>query len=369
MRFPTSNRATAAPFRISPPTPTASIQRELARGMVLEVRYIGNKATNVWHYQNYNETNILESGFLPQFVQAQRNLQINQSSGRGTTFENLGLTGQAPVPIFEAAFGANGSNARLATNQGFGNATFIQNLQQGAAGALANALANTATPTYYCRLVGGNFAPCRTLGFTVPTAYPINLFRPNPFATNINMQVSDVNTNYNGLQLELRKALSHGLQFQASHVWSHTLGGISNLDNQTSTDQWQTVRNGRLDYGPTPFDRRHNFTAFWTWDLPLENGRRWINTSNPILNRLVGGWTLGGVHRISSGAPGQLTSGRNSFNQFADSGVLFGSGLTAGQLLQRLDTVKSAYIASCQCFRSDVARLVGKGRSESARLG
>ena len=71
------------------------IQRELPGKTVLEVRYLGNKSTHMWHYQNLNEVNIFENGFLPQFVQAQNNLTINQASGKGNTFVNNGLPGQA----------------------------------------------------------------------------------------------------------------------------------------------------------------------------------------------------------------------------------------------------------------------------------
>jgi hypothetical protein len=316
---------------------------------------VGNKSTNVWHTQNWNETNILENGFLDQFILAQRNLQINQAAGV-TSFQNLGRPGQSGIPIFETAFGANGSQGALTGAQGFTNATYIQNLQQGSAGTLANTLANTNNNQLYCRLVGANFAPCAAAGFTQATPYPMNFFRPNPFANNLTRVTSDVNLNYNGLQIELRKARSHGVTFQFSYVWSHTLGGFSNESSQDGTDQWQTLRNGRLDYGPTPFDRRHNFTTFWTWDVPVGKGRR-LNVSNPILHRALGGWTIGGIHRFISGSPSQLTGGRNTFNQFADGGVVFGNGLTAQKLMDRLGKRTTEYIASCQCFMADVANI------------
>jgi hypothetical protein len=333
------------------------IQRELVPGLILEARYVGNKSTHVWHYQNVQETNILENGFLAEFQRAQQNLAINQANGRGNNFQNNGLAGQSPLPIFEAAFGANGRNAALAAGSGFASSGFITNLQQGAAGSLANSLALTSSPTYYCRLVGANFAPCAALGYTDTRPYPINFFRPNPFANNLFYQDSNVNTNYHGLQLELRRAWSKGLMFTAGYTWSHALGGISNLDNQTSQDQWQTQRNGRLDYGPLPFDRRHTFFSYWTYDLPIGKNR-WINTPNSVLDRIVGGWTLGGIERISTGTPVLLTGGRNTFNQFADGGVVFGNGLTPETLRQRLDTIVSDYTPSCQCFKANVADII-----------
>lgn len=61
------------------------IQREVSGRAVVEVRYLGNKFTHMWHYQNLNEVNIFESGFLPQFLQAQQNLSVNQANGKGNT--------------------------------------------------------------------------------------------------------------------------------------------------------------------------------------------------------------------------------------------------------------------------------------------
>src|SRR5262249_41355881 len=159
---------------------------------------------------------------------------------------------------FDTAFGANGSNAALPAAQGYGNAAFITNLQQGAVGTLAGSLATTASSTYYCRLVGSNFAPCVAQGFTAPTAYPMNIFRANPFANTVNYQDDNANSNYNGLQVELRKSNTHGLFLDFSYSWSHTLGTVNNSNDQTATTTWATLRDGHLSYGPTPFDHRHS---------------------------------------------------------------------------------------------------------------
>src|SRR5262249_7135275 len=156
------------------------IQRQLTNNITLEVRYVGNKATHMWHRQNMQEVNIFENGFLNEFIQAKKNLDINIASGKGNTFANNNLAGQAPLPIFQAAFGTlNGTQPAVTSSQGFGNATFIQNLNQGVAGTLAQTLATT--PTYFCRLVGNKVNSCATAQtpFTVPGLFPINFFQAN----------------------------------------------------------------------------------------------------------------------------------------------------------------------------------------------
>lgn len=333
------------------------IQRELARGTVLEVRYVGTKSTHMWHYQNVNETNIVENGFLDEFRNAQRNLTINAANGR-TGFGNNGLAGQTALPIFDAAFGPNGTLPALTAAQGYTNATFVQNLQQGQVAPLAQTLASTSNATYYCRLVGGNFAPCAGQGFTAATRYPSNFFRANPFGNNVMYQDSNGDNNYNGLQVELRKSFSHGLSMNTWWVWSHTLGNNGNSDNQTALYTWSTLRNARLSYGPTPFDHRHNFLLSLTYDLPVGRGK-WLSLNNRVLNGIFGNWTVSEITQVTTAGPSVLNGGRFTFNDFADGGVTLGNGITIDNLVQRMQSMTTGnFVASCVCFKTNVGDIV-----------
>jgi hypothetical protein len=49
-----------------------SIQREIMRDTVIEVRYVGNKSTHKWHLYGVQEVNIFENGFLNEFINAQQ---------------------------------------------------------------------------------------------------------------------------------------------------------------------------------------------------------------------------------------------------------------------------------------------------------
>ena len=120
------------------------------------VRYVGNRGNNLWRSYNLNEVNIFENGFVQEFTNAQRNLQINQANGL-TGFANNGLPGQAALPIFDAAFGPRGAQGPLAAGSGYTNGTFVTLLQQGQAGRLANTLGGTAI--YLCRMVGSTTTP------------------------------------------------------------------------------------------------------------------------------------------------------------------------------------------------------------------
>ena len=324
---------------------TFGIQREIAKGTVLSVNYLGNKATHLWHQYNYQETNIFENGFLQQFVQAQSNLTINQANGK-TGFANNGLPGQAALPIFDAAFGPLGSLGAVSSASGYTNGTFITNLQQGVAGTLANSLATNTT--YFCRMVGNAFSPCAALGYGATGKYPMNFFRANPYVNNLNYIDDNGNTNYNALQIEIRRALSHGLSLTANYTWGHSLGNLYNVTSQSGLTQPHTLRNGRLDYGPTPFDIRQSFQTYWTYALPFGKGRP-FDMSNAILDRIAGGWSLGAVWRYTSGYVQQINTGRNTVNQFTSatgttgvSGAVLSGGVTLKQLQSDLNTISGS---------------------------
>jgi hypothetical protein len=353
--FSNTNIATMDPNIRAPYVQTwsASIQRELTQGSVLEVRYVGNRGVRLWHTFNINETNIFENGFLNQFNQAKRNLDVNVANGRGQTFANNALAGQTATPLFEAAF------AGLPAAQGFGNATFITQLQTGQAGALANTFATTST--YFCRLVGNGFGPCASLGFNTPGQYPSNLFRLNPFLGNANVLSDNSYSNYNALQIEFRQRLRHGLTMNVNYAWAHALTDRYNK-NTDGAGNFLTLRNRRLDYGPSTFDLRHALQAFGTYDLPLGRGRKFA-VDNAVLDGVIGGWTVGGIFRMQSGLPFKLSSGRMTVNQ-SDAGVIL-NGVTASELQKLVGVFKAA---GPDVFFLDPKLVGSDGRASSSFL-
>ncbi|MBX5478420.1 MAG: carboxypeptidase regulatory-like domain-containing protein [Pyrinomonas methylaliphatogenes] len=311
------------------------IQREVAKNTVIEARYVGNKGTHIWHGYSINEVNIFENGFLQEFLNAQRNLAINQAAGV-TSFANRGLPGQVPLPIFEAAFGARGSQPALPASSGFANGAFITALRQGEAGRLAAALAGS--PIYLCRMVGSNLAPCATrFGFNAPGPYPINFFQVNPFAAGqrLRLMTDESYSSYNGLQIQFRRMMTSGLSITANYTYSKSLTDLY-ADSPTSEADYITLRNRNLNKGPSPFDLRHVFQVYWSWDLPFGSGRAFA-INNPVLDKVLGGWTLSGIVRWQSGRVFKLTSGRLTVNGM-DSGVIL-NGMTTDQL-QRLVSIR-----------------------------
>jgi hypothetical protein len=65
------------------------VQRLIAKNTVIEVRYVGNRGSNVWHTYNLNEVNIFENGLL------ELNAQQNEAS---TAEWSDGLANNGPGP-------------------------------------------------------------------------------------------------------------------------------------------------------------------------------------------------------------------------------------------------------------------------------
>jgi hypothetical protein len=299
------------------------IQRELGAGGALEVRYVGNMALHTWFSVNLNEPNIFENGFLQEFVNAQNNLAINQANGKGSSFANNGLAGQAPLPIFAAAFGTTSGSLY---NQ------FLTQLQTGAAGSVANSLANTQS--YICNMYGAKFSPCGALKLGgAGTQYPINFFEVNPFTAGRSLNYLDAigHSNYHSLQAEFRQRLTHGMQFNLNYTLSKALVlGPVNGYQANAGGSFSTLRNYQLSYRPSTYDTRHIFHASGTYDLPFGKGQKFLNSSK-LADEVLGHWTLGTIIIMQSGPPIQLTGGYFTANN-SDSGVLLGNGVTASTL-------------------------------------
>lgn len=308
------------------------IERELNRGSALEVRYVGNEAHHIWFSENLNEVNIFENGFLTEFEHAQANLAINSANGKGNSFANNGLPGQFALPIFAAAFG---------TTTGSLYNQFTTQLQTGQAGSVAGTLAKTQS--YICNMFGAKFSPCASRGLGgAGTSYPINFFEANPFTAGSSLNYLDSmgQSNYNGLQVEFRQRLNHGMQFNANYTFSHSLvEGPVNGYQANAGGSFQTDRDFRLSYRPSSYDIRHIFHLSGTYDLPLGKNKAFLNQSK-LADEILGGWTLGTILIIQSGPPSQIVGGYSTVNG-NDGGVIFAPGVTTQTIQNAVGVFKT----------------------------
>jgi hypothetical protein len=99
---------------------------------------------------------------------------------------------------------------------------------------------------------------------------------------------SSSNSNYNALWVTGNRRLSHGLQFNASYTWSHSIDDASrNLQGVVVQDS-TNIGGSR---GSSDFDARHRFVANAIYDLPFKG------------NRAVSGFQFAGIVTVQSGNP------------------------------------------------------------------
>jgi len=118
---------------------------------------------------------------------------------------------------------------------------------------------------------------------------------PNP---NLILAVLVTNTgtsDYNALQLQFHRQMSHGLQALASYTWSHSIdtasaGSFGNASNLVSE------LNSNINRGPSDFDIRNAFSMAFTYDVPFHGG-------NTLANAMLGRWSIETVVQTRSAPP------------------------------------------------------------------
>lgn len=304
---------------------TFGIERKFANDWAVDINYVGNHSVHNYMLYDLNEVNIFENGFLQEF----QNAQLNLTASGGTSF-----AGPNPTPILSQAF------AGQPLGSTFENPSNIFLVQSGQAGALAGLI--TQNPLFFCNLVGNTFSPCVSQGYVgaghvpTPTAYPINMFQLNPYAGGqALMYLSDpASENYNGLHITVKHPVGHGLNFMADYVYSHSftneyLGDYYSADG--ALVDFVTLRDPDLNAGPSPYDMRHQFKAYFTYDLPFGVGRP-FKSGNSVVNQVIGGWTLGSIFVMQSGRNFKLAGGQNTFNYFDGPTPATAPGTPAGIL-------------------------------------
>jgi Carboxypeptidase regulatory-like domain len=137
--------------------------------------------------------------------------------------------------------------------------------------------------------------PCANAGF--PNGF--SAARPNTTIGSDNFRNTAFTSNYNGLNVTLRKRFSRGLQFNANYTFAKALDEVSDAFRTKITTTFTgptDPMNLRNDYGPADFDARHRFVLSPTYDLPFMHGNRWL-----------GGWSVNTILSYQTGTPIYLT--------------------------------------------------------------
>jgi hypothetical protein len=277
----------------------ASLGREIRRGIVIDVRYVGSKGTKLLRGTNVNENNIFENGILNAFL-------VTEAGGNAPLlnqiFKGLNISGAGVVD----GVNVTGSQAMRA------NSTLNAYLTSNNVGGFANFLAYN---TFVTGVRGG---------LLKNGGLPANFVVANPQFGSAYLIGNFSNSTYNSLQIEVNKRFGSGFQIQSSYVRSKALGDYDGTA-QSEVNSFITLRNEHLDKRLLSFDQPNVWRNSGIWEMPFGPGKRLLRNNHGILGHMVEQWTTSAVFYKLSGAPTSFSNSSGAtFNTATPTSVNLG---------------------------------------------
>lgn len=114
----------------------------------------------------------------------------------------------------------------------------------------------------------------------------------------VGTQFTDGTSNYNALQANVTKGLSHGLQLITSYTWSHSIDNGSGFENSGFGTRGTNIIIPNLNVGDSGQDARQRLVVGYLYEIPnLHKHLGWAP------DKVFGGWKLTGITTFQSGFP------------------------------------------------------------------
>jgi hypothetical protein len=222
-----------------------SIQREVARNLLVEVGYMYNKAVRLLVDQNING--------LP--------LQYLSTSAVRDQANIDRMTANVPNPFAGLIPGTPLNGSTIPRHQ------LLRAFPQFAASqTVPNAL----------------YAPSSTAASSAASTTGV-----------IAQNRSDGSSYFHALQVRVEQRFRSGLQFIANYQWSKLMEMRSRLNDLDP----------QLEKRIAAEDRPHRLVVSGTYDLPFGRGRAHLSSINRMANLAIGGWTINGIVTLQPGTP------------------------------------------------------------------
>ncbi|MEP6707028.1 MAG: carboxypeptidase-like regulatory domain-containing protein [Pyrinomonadaceae bacterium] len=262
-----------------------TIERQLGKDTVLSAAFITVNARHLAHPQDVNitQTNLMVDNF--------RRFTANNPVACGGPCP---ATGRAPTGLAEAAFfSLPTTSSALYTVVVPGLIVVNNTTGQKIVSPIAADYFRRLGPNYFfvSSITGGaiNKATFDSLiAGSLRTPGPIN-----PYA-DVNAQLSDGNSFYDAMNVELKKRFSNNFMFLASYTWSHSIDDSSDLQTLLKP---QDNTNFRAERSDSLFDQRHRFVFSGILSAPEE----WKSAGG--LKAWMRGFSFAPIVEVSSGRP------------------------------------------------------------------
>jgi len=305
---------------------TASFQRQLGKGVVLDVAYVGTLGRRLLgkaDFAQYLDIKDPQSGqdLFSAFRQIATLANATPNGPAAIDPRNIAelqtipaipfITDMLPnMPAFAAAAKNVPAYASLTPTQAF-YAYTVRSAGVGVGGA-----------SWSCALFGLDTSsgpgglPTPWNSTVDPQGDGFVLFQPQ--FSQLGAWTNWANSNYHSLQVTVKKTAGFGT-FAFNYVFSKSIDNDSTAENgdlipgSNGTVQGliQNPFDLRLNRAVSDFDLTHNFNGFAVIDLPFGHGHKWLSNGGGIVNALVGDWEVTDTARWRSGFP---LSPSNGFN-------------------------------------------------------
>jgi len=267
-----------------------SIERQLTKNMSLSASYIYVGAHHLPHPTDLNTPN---TALQIQNFQRYSGGVLPTSTQQAVAFS---LSTAAPGTVFATPFGVNCAVVIPGMVAACPNGRVV-------APAIANFFRPNA-PNYFLAsaLSGGGVSKA-----VLDSQLAGSLRTPgvlSPFGS-VNAQVSDGNSSYNAMNVELKRRFANNFTFLTSYTWSHSIDDSSDLQTLLIA---QDVNNFRAEKADSLFDQRHRFVFSGVLTSPdrWRKGNGW--------QKFMSDFTVAPIIELSSGRPFNLITNVDANN-------------------------------------------------------
>jgi hypothetical protein len=293
---------------------------DLGKQFTIEAAYVGRRGRNLLVRRDLAmPSNLVDKASGQDYFSAAKQLIDGSKNG---------VEGMKPIPYWENLFpdaaGDMGYGAGLSATQN------IAALYQETGGDWMTAL---YTMDQAC------FPACSVFG---PNAYFTEQYDSLAALSSIGK------AQYDSMQLSLRKRFSRGYQFDVNYTLSKAKDHGSEVERGSAFDNFGSggysgflVNSWEpdLNYSYADFDVRHQININGLVELPFGQGKALGSSAGPLLNAVIGDWSLAGIFRWTSGFPFNVINCRSCWAtnwnlqgnaSLATDGVLPVTGTTKG---------------------------------------
>lgn len=289
------------------PQVSFSIERELYKGTVLDVGYVGRFGRGLLIQGDFAQPlrfrdpgsgmNLWEA-----WAQLEKNMKTSDLSYTGICITNPDAC--PVIPFFENVYSGMAAYWGAATGKVFKSNT----------AAVADYAASTWAP--------GWADVIKDLDVNIPVFEGTSVYNkkfdpqgdgrllfPQQY-TVLPVWTNNADSSYHALVVSVRRRLG-SFVFDANYSFSKSMDDGSALEGESSN--YSGVLPNNFDPHPyralSDFDIKHNFNANWLYTLPFGRGK-WLGAGIPgWADQIVGGWQVTGVWRWRSGFPVDVANG------------------------------------------------------------